>query len=266
MNERLNDKIAIVFGGGSSGPGVGNGKACALAYAREGARVTVVDIDSAAAAETCRMLQDEGREGLALTADVTRAEEVASAVSEVLQRYGRIDILHNNVGIGVLGGAAALSEADWDRVLDVNLKGAFLTCRTVLPILEEQGGGVITNISSIGAIGIGRYPFAAYAASKAGLNHLTRSIAVEFAAKGIRANAILPGLIDTPMIRTSKAITEHHGDADTMLRERHAQSPTGRMGTAWDVAAAAVFLASDEACYINGVMLPVDGGLSCRIG
>lgn len=266
MGQRLQGKIALVFGAGASGPGIGNGQACALAYAREGAQVFAVDVRADAADATRRLIADEGGTCDALAADVTDATQVATAVAKILQRCGRIDILHNNVGIGTFGGVCSVDEADWDRTLAVNLKGAYLTCRAVLPAMERQGGGAIVNISSIGGVGIGRYPFAAYAASKAGLNHLTRAVAVEYAAKGVRANAILPGLIDTPMVRGSAAMAAHHGDLDTMLRERHALSPTGRMGSTWDVAAAAVFLASDDARYINGVLLPVDGGLSCRMG
>ena len=266
MVQHLQGKIALVFGAGSSGPGLGNGQACALAYARAGARVVAVDISAEAADATGQLIADEGGVCEILTADVADAAQVAAAVAAALERCSRVDILHNNVGIGTFGGVCNVDEADWDRTLAVNLKSAYLTCRAVLPGMERQGGGAIINISSIGGIGIGRYPFAAYAASKAGLNHLTRAIAVEYAAKGIRANAILPGLIDTPMVRGSAAMAEHHGGAEAMLRERHAQSPTGRMGSPWDVAAAAVFLASDDARYINGVLLPVDGGLSCRMG
>ena len=266
MGRRLQGKIAMVFGAGSSGSGLSNGQACALAYAREGARVFAVDVRADAAEATGRLIADDGGAGEALTADVTDAAQVGAAVATALDRCGRVDILHNNVGIGTFGGVCDVAEADWDRTLAVNLKSAYLTCRTVLPAMESQGGGAIVNISSIGGVAIGRYAFAAYAASKAGLNHLTRAVAVEYAAKGIRANAVLPGLIDTPMVHGSAAMAAHHGGAEAMLRERHAQSPTGRMGTPWDVAAAAVFLASDDARYIKGVLLPVDGGLSCRIG
>ncbi len=266
MTGRLAGKAALIFGAGSSGPGIGNGKASAIAFAREGALVAAVDVDPEAAAETARLIADEGHAAIALQADICRDDDVERAVTEARAQFGHIDILQNNVGIGSFGGPVDMSLADWSRIFEVNLTGAFLTCKFTLPHMLDQGGGAIVNISSIGSIGIGPYPLAAYGASKAALNQLTRAIAVEHAGAGIRANAILPGLIDTPMVRGSDAMADHYGSGEERQRARHAQSPTGRMGEPWDVAAAAVFLASDEAKYINGVVLPVDGGLSCRIG
>jgi NAD(P)-dependent dehydrogenase (short-subunit alcohol dehydrogenase family) len=265
MGERLLDRVALVFGAGSSGPGWGNGKATAVSFAREGAKVVAVDISMEAAEETAGLITEEGGQALALEADVTKPDSVQAAVAQTMAAFGRIDVLHNNVGIGNFGGPVDLPFEEWSHVIDVNLSSVFLACKYVLPIMAEQGGGVIINISSIASLGVGMFSYSAYYASKAGLNHLTRAVAIEYADKGIRANAILPGLIDTPMVRGSTDMLEHYGSMEELEAARHAASPTGRMGEAWDIAAAAVFLASDEAKYINGVMLPVDGGLSCRL-
>jgi NAD(P)-dependent dehydrogenase (short-subunit alcohol dehydrogenase family) len=265
--QRLKDRVALVFGAGSCGPGWGNGKASAVLYAREGARVVAVDLLEERAQETADIIAGEGGECLPLAADVASSAAVRSVVERTVDSYGRVDVLHNNVGISLFGGAVDLSEEDWDRSLDCNLKSVFLACKHTLPIMEAQGRGVITNISSILSERISQYDEIAYYASKAGVDHLTRAIAVRYAGKGIRANAIQPGLMDTPLLYANPAIVEvSHGGVEKMVRERDALSPTGRMGTAWDIAHAAVFLASDEAAYINGVLLPVDGGLLCKQG
>jgi NAD(P)-dependent dehydrogenase (short-subunit alcohol dehydrogenase family) len=261
MPERVRDKVALVFGAGSSGPGWGNGKAAAVLYAREGARVVAVDVNLAAAEETCAIIAAEGGAAVAVKADVTREDEIAAAVQTAMREHGRIDILHNNVGITVMADPVACSEADWHRGMDTNLTGVFLTCKHVLPVMTAQGNGAIVNISSVAGSYISEPPYFSYYASKAGLNHFTRAVAVHYARRGIRANAIMPGLMDTPMIYVQ--IVGQHDDAEDMRRTRHARSPTGRMGDAWDVAYAALFLASDEAKYVNGVCLAVDGGLSC---
>lgn len=264
---RLEARVVLVLGAGSVGPGWGNGKAAAHAYARQGAHVVAVDAEENRARATVDAILTDfpNAQCLTVAANVTRADDVAAAVARTTARFGRIDVLHYNVGAGVFGGVVDLKEEDWDSIFAVNLKAAFLACKQVLPIMEQQARGVITLISSIASLGIGNYPYVAYQASKAGLNHFTRAIAVAYAAKGIRANAILPGLMDTPVIYQHREIVEQHGGIDSMRRKRDAMSPTGRMGTAWDVAHAAVFLASDEAAYVNGVILPVDGGLSCRL-
>ncbi len=266
MSGRLKDMTALVFGAGSSGPGWGNGKATAVAFAREGAKVAAVDVNSEAAEETVRLIEQEGFEALAICADVTNPEQVEEAVSRTQDHFGRIDILQNNVGIGTFGGPIELPLEEWTRVMNVNVTGAFLACKFTLPLMITQGSGAIVNISSIAGVGIGRFPFAAYSTSKAALNHLTRAVAVEYADMGIRANAIMPGLIDTPMVRASDDMLAHYGNMEELEKARNAQSPTGRVGEPWDIAAAAVFLASKEAKYINGAILPVDGGLSCRMG
>jgi NAD(P)-dependent dehydrogenase (short-subunit alcohol dehydrogenase family) len=261
--QRLQDRVVIVFGGGSVGPGWGNGKASAMAYAREGAIVAVVDINPDAAAETATLIRDEQLKAHSFRCDVTDARDIDAVVSAVERDHGRVDILHNNVGAPDMGTVEELSEAAWDRSQGINLKSVFLTCKRVVPLMRAQGRGVITNISSVAAIRYTGYPYPAYYASKAGVNQLTVSLALHYARDGIRANAIMPGMMDTPHIH--KAIVgQYEGGPERMVAERSALCPMGRMGTGWDIANAAVFLASDDAQYITGVCLPVDGGLSCR--
>ncbi len=262
MAGRLQDRVAIVTGAGSIGPGWGNGKATATLFAREGARVLAADLNLAAAEETRAIIDGEGGTCVTFKADVSDAAQVAAMVDACRDAFGRIDVLHNNVGIGSLGGAAECSEEDWDRLVRVNLKSMFLCCKAVLPIMEGQGRGAINNVSSVGGIRWIGIPYIAYAASKGAIPQLTRSIALEYAAKGIRCNTILPGLMDTPMIYAT--LDAHYGDRDELIAKRNADSPTGKMGDAWDVAYAALYLASDEAKYVNGVELAVDGGLSAR--
>ena len=249
------------MGAGSSGPGWSNGKAAAVLYAREGATVYAVDRNIEAAQETADLIAGEGGQAQALQADVTRSDEIAAVVSHVMAQSQRIDILHNNVGITEMGDPVEASEESWHRVLDTNLTGVFLSCKHVLPIMMEQKAGAIVNISSLASIQVNHYPYASYYAAKGGLNQLTRSMAVHYAPHGIRVNAVLPGVIDTPLIY--KQIAGQFQDVEAMRAKRNAASPMGRMGTAWDVARAALFLASDDAGYITGVCLPVDGGKSC---
>jgi len=264
MGERLKDKVAIVTGAGSVGPGWGNGKATAVLFAREGARVFATDINLAAAEETKGIIDKEGGECTVHKADVSKSDEVKAMVDRCLETYGRIDILHNNVGIVVVGGPVETDEETWDRVSAVNLKSMFLTCKYVLPQMERQGGGAIVNISSIAAIRYTGIPYITYYATKAGILQLTRGIALQYAEKNIRANVILPGLMNTPMIREPLKDAYAGGDIEKMLEIRSQQCPTKRMGDAWDVAYAALFLASDEAKYITGAQLVVDGGITCK--
>ncbi len=261
--DRMKNKVVLVFGAGSVGPGFGNGKAAAVAYAREGGSVVCVDVDLDAARNTVDVIESEGGSGLALAADVTRSSDISAVVEATMERFGRIDVLHNNVGINLPGGAAEATEEGWRKVMDVNLTSAFLTCKAVLPIMEKQGGGAIINISSLASIRWTGYSYVSYYASKAALNHFTRAIAIEYAAKGIRANAILPGVMDTPHIQ--KQISGYYGSAEEMKAKRDALSPMKRQGDGWDIAWAAVFLASDEAKYITGVELPIDGGLHVTV-
>ena len=261
----LKGKTALVFGAGSIGPGWGNGKACAVAYARAGASVVAVDLAIERARETCHIISEEGGNALPLAADVADSAAIKSVVDRTLDTFGAIDILHNNVGISLPGDPVSMSEADWDRSIDCNLKSVFLACKHVLPVMLRQGSGAIINISSILSVRVSRYDEVAYYASKAGVDHLTRSVAVKYADKGIRCNAIQPGLMNTPLLYgNEEVVIDAHGSVEAMIADRNAASPTGKMGEAWDIANAAVFLASDKAAYINGVILPVDGSLICK--
>ncbi|MET0508282.1 MAG: SDR family NAD(P)-dependent oxidoreductase [Burkholderiaceae bacterium] len=260
---RLAGRVALVFGAGSVGPGWGNGKATAVQFAREGATVIAVDIDEEAAGQTRDIIVAAGNAASARRCDVTQADAIAALVSEVDDEHGRIDVLHNNVGLPVMGTIETLTEEQWAIAMDVNLKSVWLTCRAVLPAMVRNGRGAIVNISSVAAIRYTGYPYPAYYASKAAVNQLTVAIALEYAARGIRANAIMPGLMDTPHIYRN--ISGQHGSAEKMAAERAQQCPMGRMGTGWDIARAAAFLASDEAGYITGQCLAVDGGLTCRV-
>ncbi|MGL5737052.1 MAG: SDR family NAD(P)-dependent oxidoreductase [Beijerinckiaceae bacterium] len=263
MMLRLQDRVAVVFGAGSVGPGWGNGKASAVAYARAGAIVCCVDVNEAAARETADIISNEGGKTPLWTAcDVTNEVQVKATVDRVEKQFGRIDILHNNVGTTKMGGPPDLSLDDWRRQLDINLTGAFLACKYVIPVMQRQKRGVITNISSSAGLRYTGYPYASYYAAKGGVNQFTVGIALQYARDGLRCNAILPGLMDTPLIH--QQISGQYESTEAMLAARHAASPTGRMGTGWDIANAAVFLASDEAAYINAVCLPVDGGLTAR--
>lgn len=269
MARRLEGKVAIVTGAGSIGPGWGNGKATAVLFAREGARVFAVDVNGEAAAETKSIIDREGGICEIYAADVSHGEEVRAMVQRCLDAFGRIDILHNNVGILDAGGPVEESEETWDRVVRVNLKSMFLTCKNVLPQMvrqfEAEGrGGAIVNIGSIAGIRWTGVPYIGYSTTKGAVIPFTRTIALQYAAKGIRCNCILPGLMNTPMVHQGLAGAYGGGDVDRMIAVRDAQCPTGKMGDAWDVAYAALFLASDEAKYITGVSLPVDGGITLK--
>jgi NAD(P)-dependent dehydrogenase (short-subunit alcohol dehydrogenase family) len=260
---RLKERVALVFGAGSSGPGWGNGKAAAVVYAREGAKVVAIDVVEAAAAETAEIIRTEGGEALAIAADATDAAAIDAAVAAAVERFGRIDILHNNVGVVLHGGPPDLDEEAFKRNLDINIGSVFRTAKAVLPHFLAKKRGVIVNISSIAAIRWTGYPYFAYYAAKAAVNQATVALALQYAPRGIRANCVMPGLIDTPLIY--KQISDQYGSIDEMVAARSRAVPMGRMGTAWDVANAAAFLASDDAQFITGVCLPVDGGQSCAM-
>jgi NAD(P)-dependent dehydrogenase (short-subunit alcohol dehydrogenase family) len=270
MAGRLKDKVAIVVGAGSSGPGWGNGKCTAVTFAREGAKVLCVDRKRAAAEETVGLIAKEGGEAMAFECDASNSAQVKAMVDACLAKWGRLDVLDNNVGIATIGGPVALSEDDWQHTFDVNVKSFFLTAKHVLPVMERQGKGAIVNVSSIASIRAPRgLSYIAYNASKGAVNSLTLAIASEYAAKGIRCNAILPGLMHTPIIdglaeEYAKGEKDHNQAYDKMIATRNRLSPTGKMGTGWDTANAALFLASDEAAYVNGHLLVVDGGITVR--
>jgi NAD(P)-dependent dehydrogenase (short-subunit alcohol dehydrogenase family) len=265
--ERLKGKTALVVGAGSIGPGWGNGKATAVTFARHGARVFCVDRNAAAAEETAGIIAADGGNAAAFTADVSRAADVEAMVAACLKAFGRIDVLDNNVGIAEMGSVVDVSEADWDRVFAVNLKSAYLAMKHVIPVMVRQGGGSIINISSIASIRHLGVCYVTYATTKAAMNQMTRTTAVEFAPNNVRVNAIQPGLMKTPMVEKSAGLAASYakGDVEAMWRARDAQVPMGHMGEAWDVANAALFLASDESRYITGIELVVDGGITLKV-
>ena len=264
MADRVKDKVAIVTGAGSVGPGWGNGKAAAVVYAREGAKVLAVDLHLPAAEETCEIIRQEGGTCVALQANVTRSDEVSAMADACIREFGRIDILHNNVGVPIVGGVEEIDESEWDQQFAVNVKSMYLTCRACLPQMVKQESGAIVNISSIVSIRAIGYPCVSYAASKGAVNQLTQQIAIQYAARGVRANSLLPGLMHTPQIE-HYLTAAYDSDRDEMIRKRNELIPMRRMGTAWDVAHAALFLASDEAKYITGAELVVDGGITCSV-
>jgi NAD(P)-dependent dehydrogenase (short-subunit alcohol dehydrogenase family) len=264
---RLKDKVAIVVGAGQTpGDTIGNGRATAILFAREGASVFLVDRDTASARETLAMIEREGGRATVFTADACREDDCRAMVNACLAAYGTIDVLHNNVGIATGDAEVAfLEEAAWDHIVGVNLKSVFLTCKHVLPSMRQRRSGSIVNVSSLAAVAAAT-DLTAYKVSKAGVNALTHSLAMANARHGIRANAIMPGLIETPMAIEGMSQRLGIPKAD-LIRDRNARVPLGgKMGTAWDVAHAALFLASDEARFITGVVLPVDGGQGARIG
>ena len=262
---RLADKIAIVIGAGQTpGATVGNGRATALRFAEEGATLLLVDRDLESAQETLSLVEQRGGEGCVFQADVTLEAQCAAIVADCIGRFGRVDVLHNNVGIGAGdAGPTSMTEDVWDRIFATNIKSIMFTCKHVLPVMRDQGSGVITNISSVAAVcAVG---LVAYKSSKAALNAYTQSLATGNAQYGIRANVIMPGLMNTPMAIEGYVAAGH--DREALIRQRDARVPLGgKMGDAWDVANAALFLASNEARFMTGACLPVDGGQSARIG
>jgi NAD(P)-dependent dehydrogenase (short-subunit alcohol dehydrogenase family) len=262
---RLDGKIAIVAGCGSSAPGWGNGRAIATLLARQGAEVFGLDLDLAAAEETRMLVESEGNRMHVAACDVTDAQQVEARVRDSLDRFGRLDILVNNVGQSEPGTPATMDEGVWRRQLDLNLTGAFLTTKYALPVMASQGAGAIVNISSVAGMRWVGKDQVGYAVAKAGLVQFTKVTAVAYAPVGVRLNCVVPGLMFTPLVQR---LADRYGGGDyaAMVAKRHAQVPMGRMGDAWDVAHATLFLASDEARYITGTELVVDGGLTASTG
>jgi NAD(P)-dependent dehydrogenase (short-subunit alcohol dehydrogenase family) len=264
MTGRLQDKVAIVTGAGSVGPGWGNGRATAVRFAEEGARIFAVDRNLDATAETVERVKAAGGDIVVHACDVTDAASVAAMVAACLDRYGRIDVLVNNVGGSAHGGPVEMPEEVWDAQLDFNLKSVFLTLKYVLPVMERQGGGSIVNLASTSGIRFTGAFQVGYAASKAGVIQLSRVVAVQYAAKGVRVNTVIPGQLHTPMVEARLARQRAGGDVEALLAQRQKRIPIGFMGDGRDTANAALFLASDEARFITGTELVVDGGMSVR--
>lgn len=264
MAGRLQDKVALITGAGSVAEGWGNGKATAVLFAREGAKILAADINQEAAEETRRLVEEEGGTCIAHAADVTDTVAVQEMIDACSSTFGRIDILHNNVGGSVPGGPVEMAEADWDDNIDLNLKSVFLTCKSALPIMEAQGKGVIINVASIAGMTYYGSDLIAYRASKAGLVQFTRGVAMQYIRRGIRANTVIPGLMYTPLVAHRIAGQYHGGDLDKTVERRNAMCPMGHMGDAWDVAYAALYLASDEAKYVTATEILVDGGFTAR--
>lgn len=264
MAGRLDNKVALITGAGSVAEGWGNGKATAVLFAREGAKIFAVDINQEAAEETRRLVEEEGGACVAHAANVTNSRAVEAMTKACTDAFGRIDILHNNVGGSVPGGPVEMSEEDWDNNVDLNLKSAFLTCKHALPIMEAQGKGAIVNVASIAGMTYYGSDLIAYRASKAGLVQFTRGVAMQYIKRGIRANTVIPGLMYTPLVAHRIAGQYHGGDLEKTVARRNAMCPMGHMGDAWDVAYAALYLASDEAKYVTATEILVDGGFTAR--
>jgi NAD(P)-dependent dehydrogenase (short-subunit alcohol dehydrogenase family) len=259
----LAGKVAVVTGAGSVGPGWGNGKATAVLLARQGAAVFGIDVVPAAAEETRGLIEAEGGTCVAHACDMLDAAAVEAAVAVCMQRFGRIDILVNNVGGSAPGGPADMPEEVWDRQIDTNLKTPFLGCKYVLPVMEAQGAGAVVNISSVAGLrmGTGRV-HTAYSASKAGVIAFSKSVAMGYAKKGIRCNTVVPGLMHTPLVEHRLVRQLGANDAEALIARRHASVPVGHMGTAWDIAHAVLYLVSDEAKYVTATEIVVDGGFT----
>ncbi len=266
MSGRLEGKVALVVGAGSVAEGWSNGKATSVLFAREGAKLFAADINPAAAEDTVATIKDEGGEAVAHVADATDSYQVQAMVAACRDAFGRIDILHNNVGGSIPGGAVEIAEADWDANIAFNLTSVYLACKYTLPIMEQQGGGAIVNVSSVAGMRFLDRPLASYQASKAGMVQFSKALGVEYAPKGIRCNCVVPGLMDTPLVRHRLVDKDDPAKAEAVIARRHALSPMGHMGDAWDVAYAALYLASDEARYVTATEIVVDGGLTAQCG
>jgi NAD(P)-dependent dehydrogenase (short-subunit alcohol dehydrogenase family) len=260
MGSRLKGKVAIVTGAGCIGPGWGNGRATTVRFVEEGAQVFAVDRDEAPLEDTL-----EKAPGIAThLCDVTDSSAVKAMIEACVKRFGRVDILVNNVGGSAAGGPVEMSEEVFDKQVDYNLKSVFLGCKHVLPVMEKQGAGAIVNIASVSGMRWSGSAQVAYAATKAGVIQLSRVVAVQYAAKGIRVNSVVPGQLHTPMVEARLAKQRAGGDVEALLKSRVKRIPLGWAGDGRDTANAALFLASDEARFVTGTEIVVDGGMIAR--
>lgn len=261
---RLQDKVALIMGAGAVGPGWGNGRAIAVRFAQEGASLYATDLSLQNLQETVERVQASNGTITTALCDVTCHQQIEQTVKDCLKAYGRIDILVNNVGGSAAGGPVEMSEAVWDSQVDRNLKSVFLACKHALPIMQQQGSGAIINIASTSGIRWTGSAQVAYAATKAGVIQLSRVVAVQYAADNIRVNTIIPGQLHTPLVETRLASQRAGGDVAALLAQRQARIPLPFMGDGTDTANAAVYLASDEARFVTGTELVIDGGMSAR--
>jgi NAD(P)-dependent dehydrogenase (short-subunit alcohol dehydrogenase family) len=264
MGDRLKGKIALIAGAGCVGPGWGNGRATAVRFAEEGAKIFAVDRDRDSTAETVEKVKAAGGEIAVHACDVTDGAAVAAMVEACIDRFGRIDVLVNNVGGSAPGGPVEMSEEVWDAQIDSNLKSVFLTCKHVLPVMEKQKSGSIINVASASGIRFTGSAQVGYAATKAGVIQLSRVVAVQYAAKGIRVNSIVPGQLHTPMVEARLAKQRSGGDVAALLAQRLERIPLGFAGDGRDTANAALYLASEEARFVTGTEIVVDGGMTVR--
>jgi len=261
--ERLKGRVALILGAGTSAPGVSIGKASSISMACAGASVAALDFNLAAAQEVTQEITALGGTAIAYQADVANFEAMQIAIERVVQDFGRIDILQINAGIGRVGGPAETSLADWDRIQKVNVESILIAAKLVAPIMIQQGAGSIIGVASVAGMRYLGYPHLAYSVTKAAVIHFIKMLAQQYASQGIRANTIVPGLIDTPRIQKNVAkVFDANADMEKTRRARDQQVPMGRMGSPWEVAAVATFLASDDASYITGTEIVVDGGLT----
>ncbi len=260
--DRLKGRVALILGAGTSAPGVSIGKASSIAMACAGASVAALDFNLAAAQEVVAEIKSLDQHAIAYQADVANFDAMQTAIERVMQDFGRIDILQINAGIGRVGGPAETSLDDWDRIQKVNVESMLIAAKLVAPIMVNQGSGSIIGVSSVVGMRYLGYPHLAYSVTKAAVIHFIKMLAQQYASEGIRANTIVPGLIDTPRIQKNVAkVFDANADMDNTRRARDRQVPMGRMGTPWEVASVATFLASDDASYITGTEIVVDGGL-----
>ena len=261
---RLAGKVALVSGAGCVGPGWGNGRATAVRFAQEGARVFAVDRVLGSMDETLALIREAGGEVTPCVCDVTDSKAIAALTAACVKQYGGIDVLVNNVGAAVPGGPVNLSEQDWDAQIDINLKTVFLMCKHVIPVMEKKGAGAIVNIASTSGIRFTGAAQVGYAAAKAGVIQFGRVVAVEYAKKGIRVNTVVPGQVHTPLVEAYLAANQSGGNVEALLQRRQARIPLPFMGDGRDTANAVLFLASDEARFVTGTEIVVDGGMSAR--